>query len=143
MYYPEYAIAARTHYQSCKFLYDSCIKENDIKSGGTPDILYRLLYLCGHVIECASIYLIFNHFRYYSNPNVKNWNSNDSHLHKSYNPRFTRDSHIDFYQIKILLQLLVCLFVYQFYMQDIILELNKLYNQLGYLMLIRLFNLGL
>ena len=25
MYYPEYAIAARTHYKSCKFLYDSCI----------------------------------------------------------------------------------------------------------------------
>lgn len=101
MYYPEYAIAARTHYQSCKFLYDSCIKENDIKSGGTQDILYRLLYLCGHVIECASIYLIFNHFGYDSNDNVKNWNGNGSHLHRSYNPRFTRDSHIDFYQIKI------------------------------------------
>lgn len=101
MYYPEYAIAARTHYQSCKFLYDSCVMGNYIKSGGTQDILFRLLYLCGHIIECASIYLIFNHFRYDFNPNIQNWNGNSSHLHKSYNRRFTRASHMDFYPVKV------------------------------------------
>ena len=101
MYYPEYAIAARTHYKSCKFLYDSCVMGNNIKSGGTQDILFRLLYLCGHIIECASIYLIFNHFRYDFNPNIQNWNGNSSHLHKSYNRRFTRASHMDFYPVKV------------------------------------------
>lgn len=101
MYYPEYAIAARTHYKSCKFLYDSCVMGNNIKPGGTQDILFRLLYLCGHIIECASIYLIFNHFRYDFNPNMQNWNGNSSHLHKSYNLRFTRASHMDFYPIKV------------------------------------------
>ena len=101
MYFSEYAIAARTHYKSCKFIYDNCIENNQIKSGGTNDILFRLLYLCGHIVECASIYLIFNHFRYEYNPDMQNWNGDASHLHKSFNRRFTIDSHMDFYPIKI------------------------------------------
>lgn len=101
MYYPEYAVAARIHYKSCKFLYDNCVMDNQIKSGGTRDILFRLLYLCGHIIECASIYIIFNHFRYDFNPKIQNWHGNCSHLHKSYNCRFTRASHMDFYPVKI------------------------------------------
>lgn len=101
MFYPEYAIAARTHYKSCKFLYDSCIVDNQIKSGGTQDILFRLLYLCGHIIECASVYLIFKHFRYDDNPTIPNWRGDVSHLHQKYNRRFTVDSHMDFYPIYI------------------------------------------
>lgn len=102
MYYPEYAIAARTHYRSCKSLYDNCcVAENDISPGVEQDILFRLLYLCGHIIECASIYLIYKHFRYDYNPDVKNWNGNSCHLHLTYNRRFTLASHMDFYPVKI------------------------------------------
>lgn len=99
MFYPEYAIAARTHFRSCKFLYDSCIVDNQIKTGGVQDILFRLLYLCGHIIECASIYLIFRHFRYEDNPTAQNWRGDFTHLHQKYNRRFTVDSHMDFYPI--------------------------------------------
>ena len=101
MFYPEYAIAARTHFRSCKFLYDRCIVDNQIKTGGTQDILFRLLYLCGHIIECASIYLIFKHFRYEDNPAAQNWRGEFMHLHQKFNRRFTIDSHMDFYPIYI------------------------------------------
>lgn len=102
MYYPEYAIAARTHYRSCKFLYDRCcVAEHDISPGEVQDILFRLLYLCGHIIECASIYLIYNHFEYDDNPKVQNWDGKSSHLHQTFNRRFTNESHMHFYPVKI------------------------------------------
>ncbi|MDE5828036.1 MAG: hypothetical protein K2H57_10730 [Duncaniella sp.] len=73
--------------------------DNQIKTGGVQDILFRLLYLCGHIIECASIYLIFRHFRYEDNPTAQNWRGDFTHLHQKYNRRFTVDSHMDFYPI--------------------------------------------
>ncbi len=99
MFYPEYAIAARTHYKSCKFLYDNCIANGEIKDGGSADILYRLYYLCGHIIECASIFLIYDFFKWHENDEVASWNGAKRHIHMGYNKKFTKASHMDFYQL--------------------------------------------
>lgn len=100
MYFTEYAVAARTHYKSCRFIYESCIDGNGLKPGGDKDVLYRLLYLAGHIVECAAIYLIYSHFKYDYHPTLGGWNGKTAHLHKSYNRTFTRKSHLDFYPIK-------------------------------------------
>lgn len=101
MYYTEYATAAITHYKSCKYMYDCCVANSPGNTGAQSDFLYRLYYLCGHIVECVSIYLIYDHFRYEEdNPNDPNWNSQRfHHLHRTYNPRFTKDAHIDFYPV--------------------------------------------
>ena len=101
MYYSEYAIAARTHFQSCKFMYDNCLEDSQIKMGGSKDILYRLLYLCGHVIECAAVYLIYNHFNWCDNKDIPRWNGSTRHINLGYNRRFTLQSHIDFYPLSV------------------------------------------
>lgn len=101
MYYSEYAIAAQTHYKSCKLMYDRCVVDNQLNINQYKDILYRILYLCGHVIECSSIYLIFKYFRFEDNPSIPDWNGSTSHIHIKYNKRFTIDSHLDFYPIKV------------------------------------------
>lgn len=99
MFYSEYAIAARTHYKSCKFLYDNCIVGGKIKDGGTSDILYRLYYLCGHIIECASIFLIYDFFKWHENNDIAKWNGKNRHIHMGYNKKFTMASHMDFYPL--------------------------------------------
>ena len=99
MFYPEYAIAARTHFKSCKFLYDNCIVNGKIKDGGPKDILYRLYYLCGHVIECASIFLIYDFFKWHENDEITNWNGKVRHIHMGYNKKFTKISHMDFHPL--------------------------------------------
>jgi len=101
MYYAEYAVAARIHYESCKVLFENCVKSDALSEGCPKDILYRIYYLCGHIIECAAVYLIYHHFKWEYNPKYLNWKGNSEHIHVHYNKRFTRDSHIDFYQIHI------------------------------------------
>lgn len=102
MYYTEYATAAITHYKSCKYMYDCCVANSSGNTGAQSDFLYRLYYLCGHIVECASIYLIYDHFHYEDNPDDDDWGKlRFHHLHKTYNLSFTQESHIDFYQVEV------------------------------------------
>lgn len=70
-----------------------------IKDGGTSDILYRLYYLCGHIIECASIFLIYDFFKWHENNDIAKWNGKTRHIHMGYNKKFTMASHMDFYPL--------------------------------------------
>lgn len=103
MLYTEYATAAITHYRSCNAIYEQCIESSRLKDGCSNDVLYRIYYLCGHVVECAAIYLIYSHHRWDFNPSVQDWYKDPEHIHniKRYNKRFTTDSHMDFYPMAI------------------------------------------
>lgn len=101
MYYEEYAIAARTHYKSCSMIYKKCVKSKILDDDCPSDILYRIYYLCGHVVECTAVYLIYRHFKWEYNPRISNWKGKYEHIHTRYNIPFTQSSHIDFYPISI------------------------------------------
>lgn len=99
MYYWEYATAAHTHYKSLKKIFDVCTNSKVFEKNTSSDILYRIYYLCGHVIECAAVYLIYNYFHWKDNPKCQNWNGESEHIHIRFNQRFTENSHMDFYPI--------------------------------------------
>lgn len=97
MYYWEYATAAQIHYKSIKHIFEASVKK--MKDSYNNDILYRIYYLCGHVIECAAVYLIYNHFRWKDNQKCKDWKGEDENIHLRYNIDFTMDSHMHFYPL--------------------------------------------
>ena len=99
MYYWEYATAAHTHYKSLRKIFNLCIASKEFEKDKSSDILYRIYYLCGHVIECAAVYLIYNHFRWSDNPKCQNWNGESEHINIRFNQQFTENSHMDFYPI--------------------------------------------
>lgn len=74
---------------------------DEIKDGGPSDILYRLYYLCGHIIECVSVFLIYNHFKWNENNDILGWHGETRHIHMGYNKRFTIDSHMDYYPLSV------------------------------------------
>ena len=99
MYYWEYATAAHTHYKSLRKIFNACMTSKVFEKDKSSDILYRIYYLCGHVIECAAVYLIYNYFHWSDNPKCQNWNGESEHIHLRFNQNFTEKSHIDFFPI--------------------------------------------
>lgn len=101
MYYTEYAVAARTHYESCKAMFEQCFQAENCPK----DILYRIYYLCGHVVECAAVYLIYKYYAWERNEKLpsEKWAGTKVHINllPRYNKRFTRESHMDFYPLTI------------------------------------------
>lgn len=101
MYYTEYGVAARTHYKSCKAMFEQCFCSKAFLKGDTEDILFRIYYLCGHIVECTAVYLIYKHYQWERNDDRPTWKGEEEHIYCSYNKRFTEESHMDFYPLKI------------------------------------------
>lgn len=101
MTYPEYGEAAKTHYKSCRALFNEYFKSGNIDNGVIKDVLYRIYYLCGHIVECAAIYFIYRHFEWEENPDVKNWKGIEENIKGRYNRRFTMESHMHYDQVSV------------------------------------------
>lgn len=102
MYYTEYGQAAIRHYHSVKQMFDACVEHTGTDlSNGHRDILYRIYYLCGHIIECVAVYWIYRHYRWDINNHYPKWKGDNADIKICANPSFTERSHFDFYPAKI------------------------------------------
>lgn len=102
MYYTEYGQAAIRHYKSVQHMFDRCFShaETDLNNAD-HDILYRIYYLCGHIIECVAIYWIYKQFRWERNPSTKNWKGMQASIKFHTNPNFTEKSRLDYDKVKV------------------------------------------
>lgn len=102
MYYTEYGQAAIKHYQSVQHMFDVCFShaETDLNNAD-HDILYRIYYLCGHIIECVAIYWIYKQFQWEINPYAENWKGMKADINFHSNPYFTERSRLDFDKVKV------------------------------------------
>lgn len=102
MYYTEYGQAAIRHYQSVQHMFDACFSNTETDPNNADhDILYRIYYLCGHIIECVAIYWIYKQYQWEKNPNDKNWKGLRASINFHTNPSFTENSRLDFDKVKV------------------------------------------
>lgn len=102
MYYTEYGQAAIHHYRSVRHMFDVCFAHDQTDLNyADHDILYRIYYLCGHIIECVAIYWIYKQFKWEINPCTANWKGLKASINFHTNPYFTEKSRLDFDKVKV------------------------------------------
>lgn len=102
MYYTEYGQAAINHYRSVQHMFNMCISHSETDLINTDhDILYRIYYLCGHIIECVAIYWIYKQFRWEVNPADDHWKGLKTSIKRHTNPHFTDKSRLDYNKVSV------------------------------------------